>query len=91
MITTALRRYLQSNDHHIAGDLPGGWIRIAELCEVAVAEHDTGDALIEVVPVELVDISRCPPPIPRKLRWTPPVGSVAPLTAGTKLPLRPKP
>ncbi len=66
-------------------------IRIAELCEVAIVEDDATDELIEEVLVELIDISRGPPPIPRKPRWTPPLGNPAPRTATlAKIDLRSK-
>lgn len=49
-------------------------IRIAELSEVAIEEEvDDGD--IEEVPVELVDISQTPPPVPRRRGWTPALGN----------------
>ncbi len=49
-------------------------IRIAELSEVAIEEVDDLD--IEEVPVDLVDISHLPPPLPRKRGWTPALGSL---------------
>ena len=49
-------------------------IRIGELSEVAIEEVDDGD--IEEVPVELVDVSRLPPPLPRKRGWTPALGNL---------------
>ncbi|CAN5878347.1 hypothetical protein BH11MYX3_BH11MYX3_27260 [soil metagenome] len=67
-------------------------IRIAELSEVGIAHDEVGDELIEEVSVELIDISRGPPPIPRKLRWTPPHGNPPPPRAAVgKLAPRPKP
>lgn len=51
-------------------------IRIAELSEVSI-EQEIDDGDIEEVPVELVDISRLPPPLPRKRPgWTPAMGSL---------------
>ena len=53
-------------------------IRIAELSEVAIADEDDGE-IIDEVAVELIDISRSsPPPIPRPLKWTPPLGHLPP-------------
>jgi len=65
-------------------------IRIGELSEVSIEEVDDGD--IEEVPVELVDISRTPPPLPRKRGWTPAIGSLPAATVAVlKLERRPKP
>ncbi len=50
-------------------------IRIAELSEVAV-DAEIDDLDIQEVPVELVDISRLPPPVPRRRGWTPALGNL---------------
>ena len=92
-LTELIDRMLSADpdDRPSCSEIHAAAIRIAELSEVEMPIDD--GEIIEEVSVELVDISRRPPPIPvmHKPRWTPPLGAVPVATPVDSIKLDRKP